>query len=128
MIIMNNKPNTEAALATYGTIIAIILTISAFVVGFNKANIFAALAFSPMIIYFLHEFFHRLFPSEENPESFQQYFSTNFSMGRFLLQDSMLFRLTLSLFIVCIVAIFAKAYVVTQVSGQIPESIISPLP
>lgn len=125
---MNKKPTTEAALATYGTIIAVILSISAFVVGFNKTNIFAALAFSPMIIYFLHEFFQKIFSKEESPPSMPSYPSTQFSFVGFLLQDSMLFRLTLSLFIVSIVSIFAKAYVSADLIQQVSTEIISPLP
>ena len=125
---MKNKPTTEAALATYGTIIAVILSISAFVVGFNKTNIFAALAFSPMIIYFLHEFFQKIFSKDENPQSLQNYSSSRFSFVGFLLQDSLLFRLTLSLFIVSLVSIFAKAYVSADLIQQVSTEIISPLP
>ncbi len=125
---MNKKPTTEAALATYGTILAVILSISAFVVGFNKTNIFAALAFSPMIIYFLHEFFHKIFNQEESPPSLQNNYIPKFSFIGFLLQDSLLFRLTLSLFIVSIVSILAKAYVSSDLIQQVSAEIISPLP
>ena len=125
---MNNKPTTEAALATYGTILAVILSISAFVVGFNKTNIFAILAFSPMIIYFLHEFFQKIFSKEEGLPSTQNYLSSQFSFINFLLQDSLLFRLTLSLFIVSIVSILAKAYVSADLIQQVSTEIISPLP
>lgn len=125
---MKNKPTTEAALATYGTIIAVILSISAFVVGFNKTNIFAALAFSPMIIYFLHEFFQKIFSKKDYPPSSQNNLISQFSFVGFLLQDSLLFRLTLSLFIVSIVSIFAKAYVSADLIQQVSTEIISPLP
>lgn len=125
---MKNKPTTEAALATYGTIIAVILSISAFVVGFNKTNIFAALAFSPMIIYFLNEFFQKIFSKKDYPSSPQSNSFSQFSFIGFLLQDSLLFRLTLSLFIVSIVSIFAKAYVSADLIQQVSTEIISPLP
>jgi hypothetical protein len=123
-----NKPTTEAALATYGTILAVILSISAFVVGFNKTNIFAILAFSPMIIYFLHEFFHKIFSPDEDPSSPTNFSVNKFSFTGFLLQDSLIFRLTLSLFFVSLVAILAKAYVSADLIQQVSTEIISPLP
>ncbi|MFC1654043.1 hypothetical protein ACFL1M_04315 [Patescibacteria group bacterium] len=123
-----NKNVTEAALATYGTILAVVLSIAAFVVGFNKTNIFAVLAFSPMIIYFLHEFSHKLFP-KEGMQSQAPTIQPNreFSFSNFLLQDSFMFRVSLSLFIVALVAAFAKTFMTPQDAQDISQQLISPM-
>jgi hypothetical protein len=116
------KNVTEAALATYGAIIAIILSIAAVLVGFNRANMFAAIAFLPMILYFLHELMHRLFP--KNPQEIELIYS-RFSIQKFLLQDSLMFRLSLSLFFVALIATIAKYIIANQNSVEVISQITS---
>lgn len=117
---------TETMLATYGILLAVILTIASLVVGFNKTNIFAALAFVPMIAYFLHEFGHKIFPSKDEGSNTPLKIS---SLSTFLLQDSPLLRVSLSLLIVAIIASLAKANIApTPQSGLSANTdIVSPL-
>ncbi|OGV92910.1 hypothetical protein A3B57_03360 [Microgenomates group bacterium RIFCSPLOWO2_01_FULL_47_10] len=122
---------TESALATYGIILAVILAIAALVIGFGKTNIFIILAISPMVFYFFHEFGHRLFPftSPNPPAGGEGGPSTTSSLSSFLLQDSPLLRLSLSLMIIAIVAALAKANVAPYSDGanQANSDIVSPL-
>lgn len=121
-----NSATTESMLATYGILLAVILTIASLVVGFNKTNIFAALAFIPMIAYFLHEFGHKLFPSRDEVSNAPLKLS---SVSTFLLQDSPLLRLSLSLLIVAIIASLAKANVAPAPQSGLSANtdIVSPL-
>lgn len=125
-----NKPSTntaESALATYGIVLALILTTAALFVGFNKTNMFIALAFIPMIGYFLYEFGGRIFPkNDEVSEPLRPKLS---SLSAFLLQDSALLRVSLSLLIVALVAIMAKAQInPSEIKAQVNADIVSPLP
>lgn len=117
----------EGALASYGIILAIVLTIASLLVGFNKTNIFVALAFIPMIAYFLHEFGHKLFPTRQEGDVSLPKLS---SISTFLLQDSPLLRLSLSLLIVAIIASLAKTNIAPTPQGGLSQSpnIVSPLP
>jgi hypothetical protein len=120
----SDQPIAENALATYGIILAVILSIAALVVGFGKTNIFIILALSPMVIYFFHEFGHRLTPKSDGSATPK---AKHYHFGAFLLQDSPMLRLTLSLFILALVAALAKTNLSPLGANQANSDIISPI-